>query len=91
MQFDHVVDAQNSDGRLRGELQALDFGDGRFEDARLFAVPHDPFVEIKTNPENRKFTYTYFKGHLIDICIYDTFDNLQIKNEFLKYLKESCW
>ena len=38
-------------------------------------------------------TRSHLKGHMkIAVCIYGTFDyNLGIKEDFIKYLKESCW
>lgn len=49
-QFDHVVNSQDGNGRLRGELETLDFGNGGFQDASFLVVTDDTFVEIQTNP-----------------------------------------
>ena len=37
-ELDHVVDAQHGDGRLRGELDHLDLGERRLDDARRKVV-----------------------------------------------------
>lgn len=43
LELDHVVDAQNSDGRLGGKLKRLDLGDGRLENTRLSVIANDTF------------------------------------------------
>ena len=47
LQLDHVVDPQDCDGGLCGELQGLDLGDGGLEHTSLLVVPNHPFIEIQ--------------------------------------------
>ena len=49
-QLDHVVDSQNGDGRLGGELQALDLGHGRLEYASGAIVANLSLHQVETVP-----------------------------------------
>ena len=49
-EFDHVVDSEDGDGGLGGELEALHFGNGGLQDAGLFVITHDAFEEIQAHP-----------------------------------------
>lgn len=46
----HVVDAENGDRRLGGELQRLDLGDFWLQDSGISVVDDDTLVEIQTDP-----------------------------------------
>ena len=46
-QLDHVVDPEDGDGGLGGELERLDLGDGGLEHAGLLVVPHQPLVQVQ--------------------------------------------
>ena len=62
--LDHVVDPEDGDGRLRGELEALDLAHGRLKDARLPVVPDDAIDEIQTVPRERPQQTTKFARKL---------------------------
>ena len=55
VQFDHVVDPEDGDRRLRGVLQRFDLGDGRFEDAVEATVTHFARLQIESEPFQRLF------------------------------------
>ena len=45
--LDEVVNSEDCDGCLGGELERFDLGDGGFEDAGLLVVPHHALVEVQ--------------------------------------------
>ena len=47
VQLDEVVDAENGDGSLGGELQTLDLGDCRLENAGLAVVADDAVGQVE--------------------------------------------
>ena len=50
LQFDHVVNTQDCDGGLGGELEGFDLGNGGFEHAGCLVVAHFAFMQVKTIP-----------------------------------------
>ena len=52
VELDHVVDAQNRDGRFRRKLQRLHLRHGRLEHTCRLVVAHLSFVQIQTDPDS---------------------------------------
>lgn len=52
VQLDEVIDTQDGDGGLSGELETFDLADGGFKDAASFVVSYHSLDQIKTNPKN---------------------------------------
>lgn len=50
LEFNHVVDSQDSYGRLSGELETLDLGYGRLEHARRLVVSYLALNQVQTVP-----------------------------------------
>ncbi len=51
---DQVVDAEDRDGCLRGELYGLDLAHGRLEHTGLEVVLHLALIEIQTTPVHKR-------------------------------------
>ena len=56
VELDHVVDAQNSDGRFRRELQRLHLRHSRLEHTCRLVVAHLALVQIQTDPDRTNTT-----------------------------------
>lgn len=53
VKLDHVVNAEDGNGSLRGELDALNLANGRLQHTGLAVVPHYALGQVKTNPRWR--------------------------------------
>ena len=62
-ELDHVVDAQNGDGRLRGKLQRLHLGHGRLEHTGLPVVTHDAGHQVQAEPAYAHKRQAIHHGH----------------------------
>lgn len=51
VELDHVVDSEDGDRGLRGELERFDLGNGRLEHPGLLVVDHLALVEIQAHPK----------------------------------------
>jgi len=63
VETNHIVDAQNGDGRFGGELQRLDLGDGWLKDARLQIVFNCSLVQVQAHPRIDKILINFLPFH----------------------------
>ena len=56
VELDEVINTQDGDGGLGGELETFDLADGGFKNATSFVVSYHSLDQVKTNPKNTNET-----------------------------------
>ena len=69
IQFDHIIDPQNSDSSLSCELNTLDLAHQRLQHSGLEIIPHLPIDQIQTTELEPLFIVEILRLRLLIIRI----------------------